>query len=188
MMQKEILTIDCLFLHDSLMSALESEQRRFRSLMRPDDPLPFGFLPPFCPCPAGTVTDYPVLGAPEARDGWILRPVSHCWGTAGPEEKGSPAIAWPEVLPRLPGIPGFILGYAGNEAEGILARSGGASATDRLTADSVASSLPCGPEGLPVRVWYHAALTAEIERDGPAFISARYEIGPARWEKRDRQS
>lgn len=183
MMQKETLTVECLFLHDSLMSAMEADQRMFRSLLRTDSPVPFGFLPPFFPCPDLPSTALPVFGALEARDGWIVRPLLHC-----PEYRmpgGESSIEWPDFLPAIPGIPGFILGYAGDEAEGLLSRAGETAAQAEPPAAPVRPAARAERStDLPIRVWYHAALTAVIMHEGSSFISARYEIGPARWVRR----
>ncbi len=146
---------------------MEAEQRRFRSLVRTDGPAPFGFLPPFCPCPGIPATECPALGTIEIRDGWIIRPLLHCPDSS---LSGEVPTGWPDFLPDLPRIPGFILGYAGDGADRLLARAG-------ETAD---------PAGLPIRVWYHAALTADILHEGSSFVSARFEIGPARWVRRIR--
>lgn len=175
------MTIDCFFLHHSLMSALEAEQRRFRAVARPGQSAPFGFITPFCPCTSSTLPADPVLGAVEAHDGWILRPVSG--PGSRPASEFSLRIEWPHFLPPLPGKTGFLLGYAGEEAANLVSEI---ESTDGPAGAKPSPPLP-GPEGLPIRVWYQAKLSVVIEREEAAFISVRYEIGPARWTRADRK-
>ena len=186
MTEKKVIRLEALFLHDTQMADLASEQQMLRAAFHriaADSPLPFSPLPPFCPIAdtdsiASAVSDADsssrisaipsrlAIGAPTKRDGWIIRPLIDPVPGA---QTGSEA-----TLPSLPGYPpfpaeqGFILGYAGDHC-------------DRLLAES---SLP-GPFTVSAR--YRSTLTVTVEIAGkhgkPDAYSASYAIGAARWEK-----
>ena len=158
-MHRDTQTIPCFFLHDSLMAALQEEQTFFRlNHPRPVNTLPFSIIPPLCPCPELTQPFIPEVGPLVADSGWILHPctcvqnrsdnASNRSDYASNRHALSPGGFTLPGYPPLPHIPGFILGYAGNEANSLL----------KLPCPAT-KKLPHAP--FPVKFWYRANVTIE---------------------------
>ena len=186
MTEKKVIRLEALFLHDTQMANLASEQQTLRAAFHrisADSPLPFSPLLPFCPIAntdsvvsavsaadsSSRISAIPsrlTIGAPVGRDGWIIRPLID----PVPSAQTGSASALPSLpgYPPFPAEPGFILGYAGDHC-------------DRLLAESFL------PEPFSVSARYRSTLTVTVEIAGnhgkPDAYSASYAIGAARWEK-----
>lgn len=192
MTEKNEIRFEALFLHDTQMADLALEQRTLRAAFHRiafDSPLPFSPLPPFCPIAcASSVADSamrvstrvstPVearvdtppsrlgIGALTERNGWIIRPLIA-------PVSGMPtysAIAVPSLpgYPPFPAEPGFILGYAGEFS-------------DRLLAEA------SFPGAFTVSARYRSTLIVTVETaegsENPNTYCASYTISAACWEK-----
>jgi hypothetical protein len=188
MTEKNEIRFEALFLHDTQMADLALEQRTLRSVFHRiafDSPLPFSPLPPFCPIicatsaadsasrvstPVEARVDTPPprlgIGALTVRNGWIIRPLIA-------PVSGMPtysAVAVPSLpgYPPFPAEPGFILGYAGDFS-------------DRLLAEA------SFPEAFTVSARYRSTLTVTVETaegsENPNTYCASYTISAVRWEK-----
>ena len=150
-MHRDRQTIPCLFLHDSLMSALQEEQTFFRlQLLGPGKPVPFSIIPPLCPCPEIPDHFTPEVGALLVDSGWILHPCDCVRNhqALSPVQALSPDNITIPGYPPLPRTAGFILGYAGNEADKL------------VTMDCPGTKkLPKIP--FPAKFWYRANVTIE---------------------------
>ncbi len=141
------------------MAALQEEQTFFR-LHHPTsaNTLPFSIIPPLCPCPEFTGPFIPKVGPLIVDSGWILHPCdcasnpSDCASNpsdcASNRHALSPAGFTLPEYPPLPQTAGFILGYAGNEANTLL----------KLPCPAT-KKLPQPP--FPVNFWYRANVTIE---------------------------
>lgn len=198
MTQNATLIFDSLFLHETQMTDLEREQTTLRKLysrLKTERmpaaengkssivaDRPFNFAPPFCPLAAGIeFAGKLTIGAPAAIDGWIVRPVSgqKCGEarnepdtTAGDIPAPNASIAVPGY-PPLPGGTCFILGYAGDFAEALLARA-------LRNGDAETRSAPAS---FSVSARYRATLTLETSHEKGKLFSCIRTVGPARWEK-----
>ncbi|ULQ59557.1 hypothetical protein K7I13_13985 [Brucepastera parasyntrophica] len=156
------------FLHGNQTSGLENEQRFLRRIFhrrKKNADLPFNFLPPFCLFENCRISgEIPVIGVPEEKDGWIVRPISGVEGQAGK------LPAFPGY-PPLPGPPCFILGYAGDAAGQVIGEFRG----------------HC-EDGQPfsIRIWYTADLSVSVTWEHGSAYSVLYSIGPEKWHKADR--
>jgi len=160
MMQKQTIKLDCLFLHDTQMADLEREQAAMRLLFTRSQTgtqggLPFNFLPPFCvgrtPDGGGMLT----IGAPQNCDGWIVRPVN-ALSAAKPAE-----IQFP-LYPPLPALAGFVLGYAGSDAD---------------------ACIPDTARAFTVKVRFHATMTVTVEYEEGKSYAVFRETGKESWSK-----
>lgn len=170
MIQKHVISFDCLFLHDTQMADLEKEQAILRSLYMPpqNTARPFNVLPPFCPCPSIENTGRLHIGAPANHNGWIIRPLcdirlpdSHPRKTQNSEIRTE--LEFP-LYPPIPAVPCFILGYAGTSAENLIEKMG-------------------HPAEFSVNVWNYAAMTVSVEYEEHSFYSVTYECGKPLWQK-----
>jgi len=157
---KETIQLDCLFLHDTQMADLEKEQTAMRMLYAQtgtgkNGMLPFNFLPPFCigsiPAGEGILT----IGAPQNRDGWIVRPVNDL------ENPQAETVRFP-LFPPLPALAGFVLGYAGVGA---------------------GDCIPETAREFTVKVWYHATMTVTVEYEEGKSYAVFRETGKESWSK-----
>lgn len=160
-------SVVCVLPHDSVLSALEGEQRALRSHIaerqRGDGSrdAPFSFLPPFCPYPPQEISGSIEIGPLKAIDGWIVRPVSGC-------DAGN-SIDPPPGYPDLPRIAHFLIGYAGARAEDIL--------------DGFLATVPAERAGtIVLRVWRKATVNFDFEVEDAAF-SFRYSFTEGVWER-----
>jgi hypothetical protein len=172
MIEKQIITFDCLFLPDTQMADLEKEQQLLRKACcardsthgsASADTVPFNILPPFCRSPAFLFQGKLPVGSPINHNGWIVRP------TADNGEKGTGGATVLPGYPPLPAIRGFILGYAGRDADRLLSEATGA-----------------GFSAFSVNVWYWATMKVSIEFERGRLYSAAYECGAAEWHKATR--
>lgn len=170
MTQNRILTIDCLFLHDTQMSDLQKEQSILRKLYAGREAVPFNFAPPFCPIRTRLELGGKLrVDAPIAVNGWIIRPVPALRQIdtgETPKGENNDSSQFPGFSP-IPHAIGFILGYAGSEAERILADFSASPHTGQFQ----------------VRVWYFAAMTFSIEHEPGKFYRCEYETGVRAWKK-----
>ena len=211
MTQKTTVTFDGIFLHDTPTAALEAEQRILRAAFnraQPSAPFPFSFLPPFCPgfdlereTAEKIAPGRLEIGSPVTIDGWILRPLVGPEAFSQSDRKArseqlpvQTANRASASLPAFPGYPplparaGFILGFAGGEADRILEESFPAQEPETRKPKGNANEIAQKSTGLSfsVKVWYRATLTVRIEYDGTGFYCAAYEAGPAEWQKAGR--
>lgn len=165
MTQKEHLSIDCLFLHDSLMAILEGEQRILRAVVQGD--LPAHFLPPLCSL-ADHIPVYTLsLGEVEEKDGWLFRPVT----ITPPPATIARYDPHGGMFPPPPIEYGFLLGYAGSYAQAALAAI---QDRDELTTEKKVREL---------RVWYRARMQIWYDFENPVCLGARTSIETLRWER-----
>jgi hypothetical protein len=175
MMQKETLNIDCLFLHDTQMADLQKEQTILRKLCsehrnEKNEPaaLPFSVTPPFCPSTGrAEISGKLLIEKPIAVNGWIVRPVTDSQNHTPAAGTDHPAFPVFPGFPPLPQVSGFVLGFAGDAAAGILERYAGAA--------SIAD--------FRVNVWNYGLLTLEFEIDPERAYSCSYTVGPVTWKK-----
>jgi len=170
MIQKEILNIDCLFLHDTQMADLQKEQTLMRKLYG-DASVPFNIAPPFCPAIGiSDISGKLMIGKPIGIDGWIVRPITDAQSLPAtatvthPELPGLPAFPG---FPPLPSVSCFVIGFAGDFANAILERY---------------SEVPHIAD-FRVNVWNYGLLTLEIEVDYKNAYSCSYTVGPVTWKK-----
>lgn len=174
-MQNPPTIISCFFLHDSLMAAMEEEQTVFRRhFLAANHKTPFNPLPPLCPYQKIHTTEAFEIATLTIDSGWIVRPVTPLSPLF---EQSSLPLSPPLQLPGFPPFPktpGFILGYAGNEAECLLSKL-----------HPSQGKLPEPP--FHVRVWYWATVTIAYgfnEKNGT--MDSRWEIGKKQWERAKR--
>lgn len=144
------------------MSALQEEQTFFRlQLLGPGKPVPFSIIPPLCPCPEIPDHFTPEVGALLVDSGWILHP---CDCVRNHQALSPDNITIPGY-PPLPRTAGFILGYAGSEAEKL------------VTMDCPGTKkLPKTP--FPAKFWYRVNVTIEYTRNQETgTIITRWTIG-----------
>ena len=175
MIQKVIVNIDCLFLHDTQMADLQKEQTLMRKLFaqvckekKRASSVPFNIAPPFCP--AGEKSDVKgklLIEKPIALHGWIVRPAADAQNLSATESATCPEIPAFPGFPPLPSVSGFILGFAGDFADGILERY---SAAPHIA-------------DFRVNVWNYGLLTLEIEVDSENAYACSYTVGPVTWRK-----
>jgi hypothetical protein len=188
-MKAELVSLECIFLHDTQMADLEREQAALRAMADQGTKhdgsgwIPAAFAQAFCPlAPVRPGSGKMTVGAPEARDGWIIRPVSFERPAAAQADSGtasaaSMAVRLPVVtpFPPLPAVPGFILGFADQEhpeRAGELAER----LAERLRTESPARAFT-------VNVWYEATLTLEIVLDDGRSYGVFSSIGKPSWKK-----
>ncbi len=167
-------SIACLLPHDSVLSALEGEQRAFRALAASLDPTggerPFSFLPPFLAYPRNGISGTVEFGPPVAADGWIVRPVSGFDPDSADDTTiDTPRMAPPPGYPDIPRGPYLVLGYAGARATEIL--DGYMKEKKRAAADTIV-----------LRVWRAATLNYDFEDDGGS-LSCRYSFEGGGWKR-----
>ncbi len=182
-MKAELVSLECLFLHDTQMADLEREQAALRAMARDrsraDESgwIPVAFAHAFCPlAPVPYGSGKLIVGAPEACGGWIIRPVSFEVPAAPPKSAGR--AAKPPMLPRfppLPETPGFILGFADPEHPD-RAPGRAAELAERLT-----ERIPA--KAFTVNAWYTASLSLEIILDDGRSYGVISSIGKPRWRK-----
>ena len=201
MTQNATLIFDSLFLHDTQMADLEREQTDLRKIwlkltaenpsnpglgaVNPQTGLPFNFALPFCPVDVSAIIEGKLtIGPTVVRGGWIVRPVSGQKPEVLDEadrtrdridQTHNKRIDIPGY-PRIPDGHCFILGYAGDLADEVLARAEPVGDTANAASSGIA-------KGFSVSARYRATVTLEIGYgDGRSFCSA-WTVGPARWEK-----
>jgi len=169
MIQKEIVNIDCLFLHDTQMADLQKEQTIFRKLFGSfNRALPFNIVPPFCPSPEKTdISGNLMIGKPIKIDGWIVRPVADAQNLIASTASTRPELHAIPGFPPFPHVSGFVIGFAGDVADDILERY--------TEAPRIAD--------FRVNVWNYGLLTLEIEVDSENAYSCSYTVGPVTWKK-----
>ncbi|HPX13323.1 MAG TPA: hypothetical protein PLS27_03085 [Treponemataceae bacterium] len=150
------------------MSALQEEQTFFRlQLLGPGKPVPFSIIPPLCPCPEIPDHFTPEVGALLVDSGWILHPCDCVRNhqALSPVQALSPDNFTLPGYPLLPRTAGFILGYAGNEADKL------------VTMDCPGTKkLPKIP--FPAKFWYRANVTIEYtSNQETGAIITRWTIG-----------
>lgn len=164
-------TIPCFFLHDSLMAAFQEEQTFYRlHLLSAAEKNPFAIIPPLCPCPDIPDSFTPEIGGLVADSGWILHPCQ----ALSPAHALSPDGFTLPGYPPLPYTAGFILGFAGDEADNLL----------NMVCPGT-KKLPKTP--FPVKFWYRANVTIEYtnnQKNGALF--AQWTIGERIKESRSR--
>lgn len=200
-MEKRIVKLECLFLHDTPMAALTDEQRRVRARLaaapgdsentggivtgpRANDTgsaeLPFSVLPPFFPCrdmengmPRG-----PAAGAPErATPLAVGEPEASAGWILRPVSGafGEGANVAPLGRSEQPEIPGY---PALPPARGfILGYAGGRAGELALWLRET------GARAFTVRLWYRAGMTVTIDAIPGKVYGAQYAIDAPRWEK-----
>jgi len=167
MIQKEILNIECLFLHDTQMSDLQKEQTLMRKLCGAVS-VPFNCAPPFCPAPEKKdISGKLLIGKPINIDGWIIRPVTDMQNMTATATAMRPEIHVFPGYPPLPLVYGFVIGFAGDVANDILERY---------------KEVPHIAD-FRVNVWNYGLLTLEIEVDSENAYSCSYTVGPVTWKK-----
>ena len=168
--QKERISFEGLFLHDTQMAhlfRLQSALGAAFARLAPDTTLPFSVMIPFCPAPGVAVPALPGrtrlgIGALTDDSGWIVLPVS-----PGAEE--------PFRLPAFPGYPplpttsGFILGYAGPLAK-------------TLIAEIIGSDVARESSEFGVTARYRATVTVAVTMNEGS-LSVVYSLGKASWDK-----
>ncbi|HHU35718.1 MAG TPA: hypothetical protein GXZ47_00675 [Treponema sp.] len=171
-MQNTPVTIPCFFLHDSLMAAIGEEQSVFRQhFLSANQRVPFNSLPPLCPYQTIQTPSLFEIGALAVDAGWIIRKVTPLSPLL---EQLTVPLSPPLNLAGYPPFPktlGFVLGYAGNEAETLLSRL----------------QLPTGklPESpFQVRVWYWATITITYDfNEKTGMVNSQWKIGEKQWER-----
>lgn len=170
-------SIVCVLPHDSVLSALEGEQKAFRALLAGSgadggsDDVPFSFLPPLLAYPEREIPGTIEIAPPRALDGWIVRPAS---GFDSGHTIDLPAIDpvpidLPPGYPALPRGSFLVLGYAGNRADLIL--------------DAYLAAPPRECAGtIALRVWRKAILRYEFGFDD-ATLSCAYSLEAGSWER-----
>ncbi len=160
-------SVVCVLPHDSVLSALEGEQRALRSLMaarragEDSRDLPFSFLPPLLAYPRSGIPGTIEIGAPEEIGGWIVRPV--------PGLEAVEPIGPPPGYPPLPRGSRLILGFAGGHGPEIL--------------EAYLAGIPRDLAGVIVlRVWRKSTLVYAFEA-GPAGLSCGYSFEGGVWER-----
>lgn len=179
MIQKQTLTLNCLFLHDTQMSYMEQEQALFRAFYPENNEttaLPFNFLPAFCLAGDHSTSEKMIIQAPVVYDGWIIRPVPGIQPTASVLDTAGSEIPG---FPPLPTCPGFILGYAGITAKSLLADFLKEKATGTVTAPPATSDTLT----FTVGVWYTAPLSIHVEYTKGAVFSISWKRGKQKWQK-----
>ncbi len=188
---KDAIAFTAFFPHDTQLATLARAQRYLRAAfarLEPESALPFCFMPPFCPSADGeTIPSLPdgpsrlAVGPVTVDSGWIVAPVSEPFepgedsrGVSAAEGAGLPTIPG---YPALPPSAAFILGYAGPQANEILAL-----AVDLERGEGIAEEAGSLTAPLSVRARYRARVELSISRDERAY-SLSYSIGPASWAK-----
>ena len=156
------------------MAALQEEQTFFRlCIPAADKALPFSIIPPLCPCAEIPDQFTPEVGNLLVDSGWILHPCRALSpakalspiGALSPAQALSPDNFTLPGYPPLPRTAGFILGYAGNEADKL------------VTMDCPGTKkLPKIP--FPAKFWYRANVTIEYtSNQETGAIITRWTIG-----------
>lgn len=150
------------------MAALQEEQTFFRlHLQGLTNIPPFSIIPPLCPCHEIPEHFTPEVGALLADSGWILHPCDCVRNhqALSPAHALSPDTFTLPGYPLLPRTAGFILGYAGGEADKL------------VTMDCPGTKkLPKTP--FPAKFWYRANVTIEYTRNQETgAIITRWTIG-----------
>lgn len=167
MIQKLKITQECLFLHETPMADLEKEQLFLRTLlgaMKPPPSLPFNILPPLCIISLGAIPGKLEVAAPKNCNGWIIREINTSRSSTEMQQITLASETSFPLFPSLPQKACFILGYAGTEADPLIAQ--------------MSESRP-----FSVKVFYYAQLSASIEWEEGQLYSVTYEIGEAHWHK-----
>ncbi len=169
MTKKAMTGFDCVFLHETQQTELAREQVEFGAIFARlacgnSRAAPFAGFPPFLPIwgdegPCGPID----LDPPEAIDGWIVRRVR--------EDGKGRKYATKGVIPGWPEAPGeqcFLIGFAGERAETVLA-------ADRNQ----------GRQPIRANARYRATLSLGTIANGDLAPTLTWNVGAPRWEKKN---